>query len=123
MKHELKQWPANVYPDGTEEFPEAGADTDTALRELQRQGPSPLGYHVKSLGKTKNGLWQLNLKVQCNQIRILYAPYKDFIVVFKIHKKGSPREQQAAYQVATARKKAVENLLKRGMHVGALIIH
>ena len=123
MAYELKQWPADVYPDETEEFPEAGADIDTALLELHRQGPSPLGYHVKSLGKTKNGLWQLNLKVQRNQIWILYAPYKDFIVVFKIHKKGSPREQQAAYQVATARKKAVENLLKRGMHVGALTIH
>ena len=123
MAHELKQWPDDVYPAEAEEFPEAGADIDTALRELQRQGPSPLGYHVKSPGKTKNGLWQLNLKVRRRQIRILYAPYKGFIVVFKIHKKGSPHEQQAAYQVAMARKKAAENLMKGGMHVGALTIH
>ena len=123
MAHELKQWPADVYPDETEEFPEAGADIDTALLELRRQGPSPLGYHVKNLGKTKNGLWQLNLKVQRKQIRILYAPYKGFIVIFRIHKKGSPQEQQAAYQVAMARKKSAENLMKGGMHVGALTIH
>ena len=121
MAHELKQWPADVYP--SEEFPEAGADIDTALLELHRQGPSPLGYHVKSLGKTKNGLWQLNLKVQRKQIRILYAAYKDFIVVLKIHQKSSAQEQQAAYQVAMARKKSAENLMEGGMHVGALTIH
>jgi hypothetical protein len=122
MAHELKQWPADVYPAETEEFPEAGADIETALRELQRQGPSPLGYQVKNLG-TKNGLWHLNLKVRHGQIRILYAPYKGFIVVFKIHKKGSPHEQQAAYQIAMARKKAAENLMKGEMNVGALTIH
>jgi hypothetical protein len=123
MPHELKQWPADVYPNETEEFPEAGADIDAALLELHRQGPSPLGYHVKNLGKTKNGLWQLNMKVQRKQIRILYAPYKGFIVIFKIHKKSSPQEQQAAYQVAMARKKAADNLMKGGMHVSALTIH
>ena len=123
MAHELKQWPASVYPDETEEFPEAGADIDTALLELHRQGPSPLGYDAKNLGKAKSSFWQLNLKVQCKQIRILYAPYKDFIVVFKIHKKGSPQEQQAAYQVAMVRKKAAEDFMKGGMHVGALTIH
>ena len=123
MPHDLEQWPADVYPNETEEFPEAGADIDTALLELQRQGPSPLGYHVKNLGKTKNGLWQLNLKVQRKQIRILYAPYKGIIVIFRIHKKGSLQEQQAAYQVAMVRKKAAEDFMKGGMHVGALTIH
>ena len=123
MPHELKQWPADVYSNEIEEFPEAGAEIDAALLELHRQGPSPLGYHVKNLGKTKNGLWQLNMKVQRKQIRILYAPYKGFIVIFKIHKKSSPQEQQAAYQVAMARKKAADNLMKGGMHVGALTIH
>ena len=123
MPHELSQWPADVYPNETEEFPEAGADIDTALLELQRQGPSPLGYHVKNLGKAKNGLWQLNLKLQRRQIRILYAPYKDCIVVFKIYQKSSPQEQQAAYQIAMARKKTAENLMEGGMHVGALTIH
>jgi hypothetical protein len=123
MAHELKQWPSDVYPGETEEFPEAGPDIDTALLELHRQGPSPLGYHVKNLGKAKDGLWQMNLKVQRKQIRILYAPYKGFIVVFRIHKKSSPQEQQAAYEVAMARKKAAEGLMKGGMHVGALTLH
>ena len=123
MAHELQQWPADVYPDETEEFPEAGPNIDSALLELHKQGPSPLGYHVKNLGKKKGGLWQLNLKVQRKQIRILYAPYKGFIVVFRIHKKGSPQEQQAAYEVAMSRKKAAEEFMKGGSHVGALTLH
>lgn len=123
MPHELKQWPATVYPDETEEFPEAKPDIDVALLELHRQGPSPLGYHVKPLGKGKGGLWQMNLKVERKQIRILYAPYKDSIVVFRIHKKGSPQEQQRAYTLAMSRKKEAEALMKGGNHVHSLALH
>lgn len=123
MAHELKQWPSAVYPAETEEFPEAAVDIDSALLELHRQRPSPLGYTVKNLGKKRGGLWQLNLKVQRRQIRILYAPYRGFIIVFRIHKKSSPQEQDAAYETAMARKKAAENWMKGGSDVGALTLH
>jgi hypothetical protein len=123
VAHELKQWPQSVYPGETEEFPEARVDIDVALRELRRQGPSPLGYTVKNLGKAKGYLWQLNLKVQRRQIRILYAPYNQIIVVFKIHKKSSPQEQEGAYVTAMARKNQAERLMKGGMNVGTLTLH
>jgi hypothetical protein len=123
MPHELRQWPSDVYPGEAKEFPEAAVDIDTALLELHRQGPSPLGYHVKNLGKKKGGLWQLNLKVQRRQIRILYAPYRDTIIVFRIHKKSSPQEQAAAYDLAMARKKAAENFMKGGSNVGSLALN
>jgi hypothetical protein len=124
MAHALRQWPPDVYPDETHEFPEAAADIDEALRQLQRQGPSPLGFTAKNLGKSKDYLWQLNLRVQRKQIRILYAPYKTEIVVFRIHKKGSPQEQRRAYVVAMARKKQAEQLMKPGgTHVGNLTLH
>jgi hypothetical protein len=99
------------------------SDIDVALLELRRQGPSPLGYQVKNLGKSKGHLWQMNLKVNRKQIRILYAPDKDKIVVFRIHKKGSPQEQQRAYLLAMARKKEAEEIMKGGGHVGSLAVH
>jgi hypothetical protein len=123
MPHKLQQWPERVYPDETDEFPEARADIDAALLELARQGPSPLGYQVKNLGKSKGGLWQLNLKVHRKQLRILYAPYKYTIVVFRIHKKSSPQEQQRAYALAITRKKEAEEIMKGGADVGSVTVH
>lgn len=123
MPHDLRQWPPNVYPGEIDEFPEARADIDAALLELHRQGPSPLGYIVKNLGKAKNYLWQLNLKVTRKQIRILYAPYGQTIVVFRIHKKGSPQEQQHAYGIAMTRKKQADGIMKGEGNVGSLAIH
>ena len=112
MVHALCQWPKTVYPDEIERFPEALEAIDVALRELSIQGPSPLGYNVKNLGKTKDNLWQLNLKVEKRQIRVLYAPYRNTIVVFDIHKKGSPQEQQRAYKLAMKRKREAELQMK-----------
>jgi hypothetical protein len=125
MPHELRQWPPSVYPTEIEEFPEAREAIDAALNEMRLQGPSPLGYHVKNLGRSKNFLWQLNLKVQKRQIRILYAPYKNTIVVFRIHKKSSPQEQQDAYIVAMNRKKQAERLIQSagGVTHGLTTLH
>jgi hypothetical protein len=82
------------------ECPEARAVIDVLISHLSVQGPSPLGYHVKVLGKKLNHLWQINLKVEKRQIRILYAPYGFEIIFFRIHKKGSPQEQSTAYELA-----------------------
>ena len=123
MAHDLRQWPGNVYPEETDEFPDARADIDVALLRLRQQGPMPEGYEWKNLGrKSMEGLWQLNLKIaeSGRQVRLLYAPYGRAIVLFHIHKKSSPQEQKRAYTKAKARKRKAENIMKqaRNGHVG-----
>jgi hypothetical protein len=121
MPYDLRQWPATVYPDEVSEFPEAIAEIDVALSALRDQGPQPAGFHVKNLGKAKSHLWQLNLKAEKRQIRILYSPYKIAIVVFHIHKKSSPQEQQRAYAKAMARKSQAETQMRQAGNTHALL--
>lgn len=125
MAHRLRSWPVTVYPKETEDFPEALAQIDVALRDLQRFGPSPEGWSIKPLGKKVANLWQMNLKVGKRQIRILYHPYNDIIVIFRIHKKSSPQEQQKAYELAVKRKKQYDSLLmnKQSGHDGFFTVH
>ena len=113
MPHDIRQWPATVYPGELQaECPEAEADIDVLIRALRAEGPSPEGYNVKNLGKSKGGLWQANLRVEKRQVRILYAPFGNTIVLFRIHKKGSPQEQQRAYKLAMDRKQKYETFVK-----------
>jgi hypothetical protein len=109
MAYDLRQWPESVYPgEADDECPEAIPVLDTLLLNLQSHGPSPPGYSVKNLGKKRNGLWQINLKVEKRQVRVLYAPYGKTIVLFRIHKKSSPQEQIRAYELAADRKSKYE---------------
>jgi hypothetical protein len=88
--------------------PEAIAVLDILLLNFCRSGPSPSGYKVKTLGHKLGGLWQINLKVEKRQVRVLYAPYGLAIVLFRIHKKSSPQEQTRAYELAMQRKRDYE---------------
>jgi hypothetical protein len=109
MPHDVRQWPNSVYPDEvTSECSEAREVIDALILNLKRRGPSPDGYAVKTLGKDWGGLWQINLKVEKRQVRVLYAPYGQRIVLFRIHKKGSPQEQRRAYELAARRKREYE---------------
>jgi hypothetical protein len=95
---------------------------------MEQQGPSPPGYSFKNLGKSKGSLWQINLKVKTRQVRVLYAPYKDRIVLFRIHKKSSAAEQQRAYALAMKRKAEYEEKMKAlearaRTHVGSSTLH
>ena|ERR1700692_4055458 len=109
MPHAVRKWPSSVYPGEIDsECPEAREVIDVLIRNFQTQGPSPAGYAVKSLGQKMGGLWQVNLKVQKRQVRILYAPDGQDIVLFRIHKKGSPQEQGRAYELAKTRKREYE---------------
>jgi hypothetical protein len=109
MPYSVNQWPTGVYPDEIRaECPEAEATIDVLIGRMKNVGPSPDGYQVKSLGKKRGGLWQINLKVEKRQVRILYAPYYDVIVLFRIHKKSSPQEQERAYELARKRKREYE---------------
>jgi hypothetical protein len=109
MVYHVDQWPEGVYPDEVRaECPEAEATIDVLIGKMKSVGPSPDGYQVKPLGKKLGGLWQINLKVEKRQVRILYAPYHDTIVFFRIHKKSSPQEQERAYKLAQKRKREYE---------------
>jgi hypothetical protein len=50
------------------------------------------------------------LKAEKRQVRLLYAPYDQTIVLFRIHKEGSPQEQSRAYELAKSRKGQYEVL-------------
>jgi hypothetical protein len=109
MPYDVGRWPDSVYPEEVDrECPEAREVIDTLISNLRKQGPSPDGYRVKTLGAKMGGLWQISLKVEKRQIRVLHAPYGQMIVIFRIHKKGSPQEQTRAYGLARTRKREYE---------------
>ncbi|HZR62865.1 MAG TPA: hypothetical protein VFA80_18120 [Xanthobacteraceae bacterium] len=109
MPYQVLQSPDSVFPGEVQkECPEAEGVVAILIQVLAAQGPSPEIYSVKTLGKEKGYLWQINLKVEKRQVRVLYAPYGQRIVLFRIHKKGSPQEQQRAYDLAMRRKKEFE---------------
>lgn len=127
MPYFVCHWPTTVYPGELDkECPEAREVVDVLLIVMAREGPSPEGYNVKALGGKKNGLWQINLKVEKRQVRLLYAPYGETIVLFRIHKKASPQEQERAYELAARRKREYERARSqsgRPSHDGNRTIH
>src|SRR6266852_4508101 len=109
MAYDVRQWPASVYPGEVNgECLEGREVIDTLILNLKAQGPSPAGYRVKTLGVTMGGLWQISLKVEKRQVRVLYAPYGQMIILFRIHKKSSPQEKTRAYKLAKTRKREYE---------------
>jgi hypothetical protein len=105
----VQQWPGTVYPDEVrDECPEAEHVIDALILRMRAEGPSPDGYGVKTLGKAMGGLWQINLRVEGRHVRVLYAPYGQLIMIFRIHKKPSKQEQNRAYALAKTRKSQYE---------------
>ena len=87
-------------------------EAKAAIRDLARSGPAPPGRTVKKLGKQLGYLWQMNLKVNREQLRILYFPHgQNEIVLVSVFTKGSPQEQQRAYETAVRRKADAETIL------------
>lgn len=125
MPYDLRQWPDTVYPGEAQQLPMAVVAIDVALRALRMNGPRLDEYGFKPLGKELDGLWQINFKVNRQQIRILYAPYGMAIVIFRIHKKSSDQEQQRAYKLAGKRKREADKIIKsKGIsNVGHVTIH
>ena len=112
MPHEVLQRPSTVFPGEAEgECPEAVGAILELIQAMQAEGPNPLGYGAENLGQGVHGLWQINLKVQKRQVRILYAPDGDKIILFRIHKKSSAAEQRRAYAVAGKRKAEYEKIV------------
>lgn len=93
----------------------ARAEVKAALRELAEFGPNPPGRSVKTLGKGVGGLWQMSLKVQKEQVRLLYFPWgRKIIVLVSAFKKTSPQVQEREYQTAKDRRKEAERRLAQG---------
>lgn len=107
----LKQWPTKVYEKEIDPVWRAQAVIDVLLSKMRSDGPNPPGYKSKHHGKQFAYIWQINLKVDQRQIRILYAQYGLYIVILHIHKKSSPQEQTAGYAAAVARKKTVDKIM------------
>jgi hypothetical protein len=116
MPYDLRKWPENVYPKEVRDMPDAHVAIATALHALRTRGPYLEEYGYKNLGKAKGSLWQINFKVIATkrQVRILYAPYHQTIIVFMIHKKSSSQEQQRAYERAADRKRQAERIIGSG---------
>jgi hypothetical protein len=113
MAHDVRQWPSSVYPgEVDDECPEAKPVIAVLIQNLSTEGPSPAAYQVKNLGRKMDGLWQINLRVEGRQVRVLFAPYGQLIVLFRIHKKSSPAEQTRAYELARKRKREYEAEVK-----------
>lgn len=107
----LKQYPGTVLEKDIDSVWQADADIDVLLNMMRSEGPKPPGYKWKYHGKKFSYIWQINLKVERRQIRILYVSIGLYIVILHIHKKSSPQEQTAGYATAVRRKKAMDQLM------------
>jgi phage-related protein len=115
MGYAIKQWPASV---GKSEIGALPTDAESAvlamLREMRNRGPMPEEYNIKPLKGHLHGLKQANLKVNREQIRVLFSVYGTQIVVFHVFKKTSPQVETRGYEKALARKKHAELLVGAG---------
>lgn len=121
MGYEIKQWPGSV---GKSEIGALPPDAESAvlvmLREMAKRGPMPEEYGIKPLKRHLHGLRQANLKVNREQIRVLFSVYDLQIVVFHVLKKTSPHVETRGYQKALERKKQAEAHMRDGNDIPTL---
>lgn len=123
MVYDLRQWPPSVQKDEIDKLPtDAVAAILVLFREMRKRGPKLEEYKYKPLPKHLHGLSQINMKINNEQIRILFAVYGQCIVILCAFKKTSPQIEKRAYQNALARKKAAESLMSGGAN-GLATIH
>ncbi|MGQ0443938.1 MAG: type II toxin-antitoxin system RelE/ParE family toxin [Beijerinckiaceae bacterium] len=112
MPFTIQQWPGSVQRKEIEALPiDAQAAVMVMLRTMRDAGPYPVEYKVKLLSRHLRGLIQANLKINKEQIRVLYPRYSLRIVVFHVFKKTSPQAESRGYELATARRKTFEAML------------
>jgi hypothetical protein len=94
--YDVQRYPDGVYPgEVDDECPEARAIIDVLISRMRSEGCSPEGYASKALGKRMAGLWQINLRAQKRQVRILYAPYDQLSSFSAYTRKDRPRNRAA----------------------------
>lgn len=113
MAYRIEQWPASVQKKEIEGLPPAARDSVLVmLREMRARGPILEEYKTKRLSDHLQGLTQVSMKINREQIRILYSVYGLQIVVFHVFKKTSPQVEQRGYKLALRRKKTAEAIIK-----------
>jgi phage-related protein len=121
MEYEIKQWPSSVERSEIRALPlEAESAVLVMLKEMAKRGPMPEEYGIKPLKKHLHGLRQANLKVNREQIRVLFSVYGSQIVVFHVFKKTSPQIETRGYQKALERKKQAERHMRDGNDIPTL---
>ena len=118
MPYTIHSWPPGLPKDEIEALPmEAQAAIAVMFREMRRRGPRPEEYNVKPLSRRLRGLNQANMKINREQIRLLFSVYGTRIVIFHVFKKTSPQLEQRGYDKALARKRSAESLMAGAQHV------
>ncbi|SRR6266545_104990 len=116
MPYETRQWPPSVQKDEIATLPGAAeAAVLVMLREMRRRGPWLEEYKIKPLPKRLHGLNQVNMKISGEQIRVLFSVYGNCVAVFHVFKKTSSQIEQRGYDLALARKKTAEQIVKGGV--------
>jgi phage-related protein len=115
MAYDIRQWPASIRKTAIGKLPgDAEAAVLVMLRAMRLRGPWLEEYTIKPLPRHLHGLNQVNMKVNGEQIRVLFSVYRWCIVVFHVFKKTSPAMEQRAYETALNRKKTAEQILAGG---------
>jgi len=115
MPYTIHQWPGSLQKDEIDALPvDASEAVLVMLREMRARGPFLEEYKIKALPKKLHGLRQANLKINKEQIRVLFAVFDSKIVVLHAFKKTSPQVEQRGYRKALDRRKVVEKFLKGG---------
>jgi phage-related protein len=115
MPYLIQQWPDSVQRKEIDSLPlDASSAVMVMLREMRNRGPWPEEYKIKPLSGHLHGLKQANLKVNREQIRMLFSVYGLRIVVLHVFKKTSPQSETNGYKLALERKKNAEILSSGG---------
>lgn len=115
MAYDICQWPASIQKGEIGKLPEdAEAAVLVMLRAMRLRGPWLEEYTIKPLSGRLHGLNQVNMKVNGEQIRVLFSVYGQCIVVYHAFKKTSPQIEQRGYGIALNRKNAAEQILAGG---------
>ena len=113
MAFRIEQWPASVQKKEIEALPPAAAESVLVmLRAMRARGPILEEYKTKRLSGHLQGLIQVSMKINREQIRILYSVYGLQIVIFHVFKKTSPQVERRGYDKALKRKKTAKTIIK-----------
>lgn len=87
MPYSIHQWPPSVQKDEIDALPTAASVAIMVMfREMRSRGHRPGEYKIKPLAKKLRGLNQVNMKINREQIRVLFSVYGNRIVVFHVFK-------------------------------------
>ncbi|WOH55296.1 type II toxin-antitoxin system RelE/ParE family toxin [Bradyrhizobium sp. BWC-3-1] len=114
MAYDIRQWPASVKKEIADLPVAAEAAVLVMLREMRSSGPMPEEYKVKPLRSHLHGIKQVNMKINREQIRVLFMTTGPQIVLLHVFKKTSPQIETRGYDKALDRKAQVDEMMRSG---------